>query len=347
MKLEPSEIKKIAVFRALQLGDMLCVISALRALHHAYPEAEITLLGLPWAQSLADRFPHYIHSFKHFPGYPGLPEQQVDAKAFSKFLWKVQNEEYDLILQMQGNGSIVNPLVELFGGKYTAGFCLQDDYCPDKDLFLTYPTGIHEIERHLALMSHLGIESQGTQLEFPLYKKDYEEFNALSFPIQPQKYVCVHPGSRGAWRQWPPKYFAELANYCSQQNLTVVLTGTKDELRIVDEVKSYLNQPVIAAGKTSIGAVGVLIKNAALLISNCTGVSHMAAAFETPSIVISMDGEPERWAPLNKQLHRTIDWTKTPDFNLVCDELKNLLASLQGNHSRNETIAVANEHIPN
>jgi ADP-heptose:LPS heptosyltransferase len=346
MKISKSEVKKIAVFRALQLGDMLCAMPALRALHHAYPEAEIILLGLPWAQSLVDRFPDYVHSFKHFPGYPGLPEQKFDPRAFAAFLPEVQEEQYDLVFQMQGNGSIVNPMVELFAGKYTAGFCLQDDYCPDKNLFLTYPTGIHEIERHVQLMKYLGIESQGNYLEFPLFKKDYDEFHGLDFPIQPQKYVCVHPGSRGAWRQWPPSYFAELANYCSQQNLTIVLTGTKDELEIIHEVKKYLaTDPIVAAGKTSIGAAGVLIKNAALLISNCTGVSHMAAAFETPSIVISMDGEPERWAPLNKELHRTIDWTKTPGFDLTLKELKNLVGSLQGNHGRNKTIAVTNEHF--
>ncbi|MBO9684340.1 MAG: glycosyltransferase family 9 protein [Flavisolibacter sp.] len=347
MKLQPSEIKKIAVFRALQLGDMLCAVPALRALHHAYPEAEITLLGLPWAQSLVDRFPDYIHSFKHFPGYPGLPEQQLHPKTFTAFLEDVQSEEYDLVLQMQGNGSIVNPMIELFGGKYPAGFCLENDYCPDKNLFLTYPTGIHEIERHLALMKHLGIESAGKQMEFPLYKKDYDDLEALTFSIPQKKYVCVHPGSRGTWRQWPPKYFAELANYCSQQNLKVVLTGTKGELHIVDEVKKHLvEDPLVAAGKTSIGAVGVLIKNAALLISNCTGVSHMAAAFETPSIVISMDGEPERWAPLNRQLHRTIDWTKTPEFNSVYDQLKDLLTCLQRDHSRNKTITITNQNIP-
>jgi ADP-heptose:LPS heptosyltransferase len=347
MKIASSEVKKIAVFRALQLGDMLCVIPALRALQHAYPEAEITLLGLPWAKSLVDRFRGYIHSFKHFPGYPGLPEQKTDAKAFSKFLSEIQDEEFDLVLQMQGNGSIVNPMVELFGAKFTAGFCLQDDYCPDENLFLRYPTGIHEIERHLALVNYLGIESRGTQLEFPLYKKDYEEFEALKFPVQFQQYVCVHPGSRGAWRQWPPKYFAALANYCSDHGMGVVLTGTKDELKIVDEVKRHLHEePFIAAGKTSLGAAGVLIKNACLLISNCTGVSHMAAAFQTPSIVISMDGEPERWAPLNKELHRTMDWTKTPDFDLVYAELKDLFRCLQGNHGGNKTIPVANENLP-
>lgn len=347
MKIPEQKIKKIAVFRALQLGDMLCVIPALRALHRAYPHAEVTLLGMPWSKSLVDRFPHYIHSFKHFPGYPGLPEQKFDPKAFTQFLIEVQHEQFDLVLQIQGDGSIVNPMVELFAARYTAGFCLQDDYCPDKNLFVEYPTGIHEIERHLFLMNYLGIESTGTHLEFPLYKKDFEEYEQLNFTLQLKKYVCVHPGSRGAWRQWPTEYFAALANYCSAQGFTIVLTGTSDEMNIVNAVAQHLkNKPIIAAGQTSIGAAGVLIKNAFALISNCTGVSHMAAAFETPSIVISMDGEPERWAPLNKHFHRTIDWTKQPDFNLVLEELKDLFhVLLQGNHLRNEAIFVSNQNI--
>jgi len=346
MKLPEHKIKKIAVFRALQLGDMLCAIPALRALHHAYPNATITLLGLPWAQSLTERFPHYIHAFKHFPGFPGLPEQRVDEKAFVHFLQEVQHERFDLILQMQGNGSIVNPMVELFGAKHTAGFCLKDDYCPDENLFLEYPAGIHEIERHLQLMQHLGIATCGTDLEFPLYKKDYEAYEQLGLALQTQRYACVHPGSRGAWRQWPTEHFATLANYCAAQGLQLVLTGTKDEIELVDAVaKNLQTGAVMAAGKTSLGAAGVLIKNARLLISNCTGVSHIAAALETPSLVISMDGEPERWGPLNKDLHKTIDWKTNPDLESVSTELKNLLSRLQGNHVRNEAVNIAKEHI--
>lgn len=326
MKLPQSEIKKIAIFRALQLGDMLCSIPAIRALRNAYPQAHITLIGLPWAKALPERFPQYFNAFKPFPGYPGLPEQPFAAKAFTTFLMQIQQEEYDLVLQMQGNGSLTNSLVALFNGKHTAGFYLPHHYCPDRELFVEYPSQLHEVERHLELMQKLGIAAFGTQLEFPLTPKDIEELALLQLPVENKKYICLHPGSRDKKRQWPPERFAALADYCAAQGLTIVLTGTKDELDIVSEVTRHMQyQSVIAAGKTSIGAVGVLIKNALLLISNCTGVSHIAAAVQTPSVIISMDGEPYRWAPLNKDLHPTIDWTTTPDFAIALEKLKGLL----------------------
>lgn len=337
MKLQPKEIKKIAVFRALQLGDMLCAVPALRALHHAYPDATITLLGLPWAESLISRFPHYLHSFMHFPGFPGLPEQEFNATSFSRFLLDMQEEQFDLALQMQGNGSVINPMIELLGAKHTAGFCISGHYCPSNGLFITYPDGIHETERHLRLMEHLGIAGYGTELEFPLYKKDYDDYAETGFCLEPGKYVCIHPGSRGSWRQWPPAHFAALGNYCAANGLTVVLTGTTEELEIVEQVKNQLNkEPLIAASKTSLGATAVLIQNARLLIANCTGVSHIASALETPSLIVSMDGEPERWGPQDKSLHCTIDWKKNPDFNTALSALQDMLGrSAQRDHHRN------------
>jgi ADP-heptose:LPS heptosyltransferase len=336
MKIPQQEVKKIGVFRALKLGDMLCVIPALRALHHAYPEARITLFGLPWAKSLLYRFPSYIHSFIHFPGFPGLPEQKVIPAEVTNFINEVQEQHFDLILQMQGNGSIVNPMVELLGAKYTAGFCTEGDYCPDLDFFYSYPSGIHEIERHLLLMDFLGIPLKGTHLEFPLFSQDFDDYRSISLSLTPRKYVCIHPGSADVGRRWPPEYFAAIADYCAGLGLKVVITGIEEELEVVSEVERYmLTKPIIAAGKTKIGSMAVLIEQALLLISNCTGVSHIAAAVETPGVIISMDGEPERWGPLNRNLHRTVNWLATPDFKEVLSGLHSLLQYLQGNHGRN------------
>jgi ADP-heptose:LPS heptosyltransferase len=327
MKLPPSEVKNIAIFRALQLGDMLCAVPAIKALRFAYPDAEITLVGLPWAQSLTERFYKYLDNFIQFPGYPGLPEQKLDLPNFTAFLGEMQGKKFDLAIQMQGNGSVINPMVELFGAKYTAGYSKSGHYAPDNGLFMPYPEEGHEIDRHLALMEFLGIPSKGNELEYPLTPADYNALDELHLPIEPKKYVCIHPGSRGTWRQWPVKYFAALADYCIEQGYKVVITGTEDEAAIIDGVISHMRyDPINTAGKTSMGAVGALIQNAAMLISNCTGVSHIASAFKTPSIVISMDGDPQRWGPLDKRVHRTINWLQSPDFHLVFRETVELVS---------------------
>ena len=234
-----AEIKKIAIFRALQLGDMLCIIPAMRALRYAYPTAHITLLGLPWAKSFTERFSSYFDDFTHFPGFPGLPEQPFNARETVEFLRGMQ-EKFDLLLQMQGNGTVINPMMELFGARLTGGFYTPGDFAANTDYFMPYPNYGPEPERHVLLMEHLGVPGKGSELEFPLTAQDEADFASLQLPIEQGKYVCVHPGSRGAWRQWPTEHFAAIADYCAGQGYTAVITGTTSEMPIIEEVISKM-----------------------------------------------------------------------------------------------------------
>lgn len=324
MKFPIDTTHKIAVFRALQLGDMLCAVPAFRALRKQYPDAEITLLGLPWAAGFVTRFSNYIDKFMHFPGHDGLPEQPFEQSLWDDFASRMQQEKFDLILQMQGSGGIVNDMLEsLFAGP-VAGFHSEGCY-RESGLFIEYPNGISEIEKHLLMLANLGIRPQGTELEFPLLETETANLLKIKSILPHGPYVCVHPGSRGAWRQWPASHFACLADQCAGLGYHVFVTGTKEEANITAEVIDRMDFPAIdLTGKTGLGEIGQLIKGAELLVSNCTGVSHIAAAMGTPSIVISMDGEPERWGPLNKELHKTIDWTQTQDFSSVLSLVENL-----------------------
>lgn len=322
-------IKKIAVLRALQLGDMLCAMPGIKALRNAYPNAEITLFGLPWAEQFVKRFNKYFDAFSHFPGYPGLPEQEYEQKAFIQFIDDAGAKGFDLVLQMQGNGNIVNELLPLLNAKYLAGFYNDDSYKPG-EYFMQYPNYGSEIYRHIMLMQFLGIEALGDELEFPVAEQDKADLDKLCLYLPEKKYVCIHPGSRGRWRQWPPKYFAALGDICVEHGFTVVVTGTNDESDITHELIKCMHHPVIdLTGRTSMGAVALLLQNAFMLIANCTGVSHIAAATKTRSIIVSMDGEPGRWGPINTSLHTTIDCSARHRFEEVLEHIINILQQLR------------------
>ncbi len=326
LRLEPLP-RRIVILRALQLGDLLCAVPAFRALRAALPNAEIVLVGLPWAKELVERFNRYLDGFIEFPGYPGLPERQPQLDAIPLFTSNVQHERFDLALQMHGSGSIVNPLIVLLGARMNAGFYLPGEYCPDPEHFMVYPEGIPEIWRHLKLMEFLGVPLQGDELEFPLNNEDEQALRAVTAArdLRPGEYVCVHPGSRATNRRWSPHQFAAVADALAARGLRVVLTGSAAEKEITRAVTDAMCSPVLdLTGQTNLGALAVLLRDARLLVSNDTGVSHVAAALHVPSVVIFGASDPKRWAPLNSRRHRVVDG-KLSDPRSVMEQVDDLL----------------------
>jgi ADP-heptose:LPS heptosyltransferase len=301
--------RKVLVFRALQLGDLLCTLPAFRALRAGLPQAEITLCGLPWARLFAKRFNRYFDSFIEFPGYPGLPECEPRIRELPAFFEHVQREKFDLAIQLHGSGAYVNSIVVACGAKLNAGFYLPGEYCPDVDRFVVYPNDEHEIIRNVRLMEFLGLPAQRTELEFAITARDELEFAQLpeSDVLSRLPYVCIHPGARYLSRRWPVERFSEVATRLHEQGFTVVVTGSSDEVPLTERLSSLLAfEHINLAGKTTLGGLACLLRGARLLISNDTGISHVACGTGTPSVVIVMGSDPKRWAPLDRQRHRAI-----------------------------------------
>lgn len=171
--------RRIGVFRALMLGDMLCATPALRALRRAWPEARITLAGLPWAAEWAARLPS-VDDFVAFPGLAGLPESTPEPGALPAFVDAMRAARFDLLLQLHGDGRVVNPLVAQCGARRTAGFVAHGAAAVvDPALHVEWPGRGHEIERLLALVDHLGVARAGTALDFALHERDHAALRAL------------------------------------------------------------------------------------------------------------------------------------------------------------------------
>src|SRR3954462_1198918 len=113
---------RIAVFRALQLGDMLCAVPALLALSAAYPRARITLIGLPWAKSFVERYSQLIDDLCIFPGAVGFPEQAESDARLPAFFAAARERNFDLAIQLHGSGGVANDILFELGARQCAGF---------------------------------------------------------------------------------------------------------------------------------------------------------------------------------------------------------------------------------
>jgi ADP-heptose:LPS heptosyltransferase len=304
------EIRSVVIFRALQLGDMLCAVPALRALRTSLPQARITLVGLPWASQFAQRFHAYVDEFIAFPGHPLLPEQAVRHEELSGFYISLCGKHITLALQMHGSGDISNEIVSGFGADAMAGFTRGEPVSAERTVLLPYPQNGAEPERLLSMVQKLGANPAGDYLEFPLTQDDERELqeSGLAEGLVPGNYICIHPGARHRDKCWPPERFAEVADRLAEEfGLAVVITGSAAEAGVAAEVAGHMQANAInAAAPISIGAMARLMQGARLLVCNDTGVSHIAAGLKLKSVVIFSKADIARWAPLDRHNHRCI-----------------------------------------
>jgi ADP-heptose:LPS heptosyltransferase len=303
-------LDRIVLVRALKgLGDFLCATPALRSLRHAFPSAHLALVGIDSTRSLVARYNHLVDEFIPFPGFPGIPEETLDVSRLPAFFAAMQARRFNLAIQLHGNGSLMNPFAVMLGAGRVAGYYAPGAYCPDPALFLESNEDEHEVRRWLRLARHLGAPALGEQMEFPLQPADWNALARLpeSVALLEGKHVVIHPGATEPARRWLPAHFAAVADHLAADGNRIILTGTADEAPLVAAVESRMRWPAAnLAGRTNLGAMAAMLSRARLLVTNDTGVSHLAAALRVPSVVVFLASNPQRWAPLDRRLHRVV-----------------------------------------
>ena len=295
------EAGRVAVLRALPgLGDLLCAVPALRALRRARPDVELTYIGLPETEPLVRRYSAYVDRFLAFPGFPGLLERTPDLAAIPEFLRDAQAQRWDLVIQLHGSGTFTNTFVELLGARRTAGHVPLGMAAPDRSTYLPWNERASEIRRSLRLMAHLGWPSDDEALEFTIAP-------GTPSPAVAPGYVVIHPGASAAARRWAAAGFAEVANALAGRGERIVLTGSRDEIGRNRDLARLLDVPPMdLTGRTSLDELGEVLRHARLLVSNDTGVAHLAVALDVPSVVVFTGSDRDRWGPLDTERHRPV-----------------------------------------
>lgn len=300
-------VRKIAIVRALFLGDLLMTTPAWRALRRRFPHAEITLIGLPWAEEFAARLPHLIDRFVPFVGYEGIPELPYDATRTAAWLDEQRAYGYDLAVQMHGDGTVTNGLVADLGAWATLGFARPGDFRLDVALPCVHDR--NEVLRWLSLVAAIGAHTHGVQLELGLNDADHDAAAALLAPARSRPVIGMHLGAKDPERRWPARQFSALATALRRlRGATIVLTGSAHERELAAQVaRGEVGTVLDLTGQTNLGSFAALVRQLDLLVTNDTGASHIASAVGAPSVVLFGPSRPFQYEPLDRERHRALD----------------------------------------
>jgi ADP-heptose:LPS heptosyltransferase len=286
--------RKVAVLRPGRIGDYLCATPAVRALRRAVPEAELHYVALPLVRDLVERNP-CVDRFVPFPGFPYIAEQFFRPRQAVHWLTAMQDEEYDLVVQLYGSGVYANPIAMLMGGRRSAGFIRTESDPHPLDAAIPLPDAGSEVDRVLALVRHLGAAGAGRQYDLELTDRD-RTCAARLLDGLPRPVVGLHCGARDGERVVDAAAFAEAARLLGG---CPVLLGGHDE----PPVGGSLN----LTGVLPLGTSAAVIAGLDLLLTTDSGPAHLAYAVGTPSVTAFIASDPRRWGPPVAGPHAVLD----------------------------------------
>jgi heptosyltransferase-2 len=155
------------------------------------------------------------------------------------------------------------------------------------------------VAHYLALAQMQADSSEQPKLDLSL---DLLKATLLNFDLKLGAYAVFAPGAEyGPAKRWPAAYFAELG---LRTGLPVVLLGSAKEAELCDEIAQSIHQerPKTArnlAGKTDLSQAMALIASSQAMLSNDSGLMHVAAAMGVPQVAVFGSSSPLHTPPLS------------------------------------------------
>ncbi|HEY4178328.1 MAG TPA: glycosyltransferase family 9 protein [Kofleriaceae bacterium] len=145
--------------------------------------------------------------------------------------------------------------------------------------------------------------------------------------------VAIHPGAGNPNKWWAPARFAELIAKLRGRGARIVLVGGANETTLVDEIAALVGGVDVIRCGTSLRDVGSVLAAATIVVSNDSGLMHLASAVGTPTLGIFGPTSERLWGPTHPYAmgvrSRSAD-PATALAALTADEVERAFISLAG-----------------
>jgi heptosyltransferase II len=163
--------------------------------------------------------------------------------------------------------------------------------------------GTHQVYRYLGLLQAFANQQTGSLPR--LYLTPSETTQGLSLlraaGLDPQqRMVGISPGATyGTAKQWPPERFAQVATQLQEEfQAGIVLLGGEGDLEAAGKIAAQMpHRPFNLVGQTELRTALAVIQQLQLVITNDSGLMHVAAAFGVPLVAIFGSTDPTTTGP--------------------------------------------------
>jgi lipopolysaccharide heptosyltransferase II len=306
------DCKNILCIRPDNMGDLIMSGPAIRALKESFG-AKITVLTSSMAKGI----------IKHMPGIDDaiiydLPwvktAQEPDPQAFAEIVTTIKERHFDaaVIFTVYSQNPLPTAMLAYLAGiPKILAYCRENPYhlinswVPDKE---PYKVIKHQVIRDLDLVASVGASTANTNLNLEVDESLWPTVKGKLYEIgidTNKPWLLLHAGVSEVKREYPVKLWAEAGQTLVKEGYQLILTGSDAERNLTDDLKARIGTASFSAGGLfSIAEFISLVKYAPIMVSVNTGTIHVAAAVNTPTVVLYAQTNPQHtpWGVPNKVL---------------------------------------------
>ncbi len=270
---------KILIIRFSSIGDIVLTTPLIRIIRKTWPGAQIDFVIKKRFAPLIQYNPYLTKVYTYDPS-----DADSTLMAIGR---RIRVEQYDIIADMHRN--IRSKRLLLFS---KAGTIVKfKKYIIPRLLLVHFKMDVYPqiVPVYLRYLNALNLKDDGLGLEIFIPDEMHRQVgaNVADFPADYEKIIAIAPGASYATKRWPADRFRALVELLSKNNsFHFVLVGDQSDRTVCNKISAGLSNVTNAAGRLELLETAALLSRCDMLITNDTGLMHIATALKKPIVAI-------------------------------------------------------------
>lgn len=296
-----TNFQNVLCIRADNMGDVIMASPAFRALKETFG-SHITLLTSK-AGAIITPYLDSVDAVISFD-LPWVQHTGEGDAALQTLAGQLRERDFDAAIIFTVYSQSALPAAML---AYMAGIPVRVAYARENPYQLLthwvpdaepYERITHQVERDLALVAHIGAGWADDRLHLRINAEEERSCGekVRGCGLSPgQRYIVFHPGVSEEKRKYPMQdWIAAGRKLVHKYQMPILVTGSGAEKSLAEAIAGGIGADVFSiAGGLTLGEFLVLIKNAHCVVSVNTATIHIAAAMQTPAVVLYAQTNPQ------------------------------------------------------